>query len=60
MTLFELTGSASMVERSSRPSETLVSVLLRLIDRLGGAHYDTVAARKNPRPLDTWTPNGWC
>lgn len=24
------------------------------------AHYDTPTARKNPRPIRTWTPNGWC
>ncbi|EJW13159.1 hypothetical protein A33M_0318 [Rhodovulum sp. PH10] len=26
----------------------------------GAAHYDTATARKNPRPIRTWTPNGWC
>ncbi|MDC7785363.1 hypothetical protein PQJ75_11315 [Rhodoplanes sp. TEM] len=59
MTLYELRGDASLLEDGARPSETLTSRFLRLIDRLGGAHYDTIAARKNPQPIRTWTPTGW-
>lgn len=31
----------------------------RLLGVFAGAHYDTAVARKNPRPIQTWTPNGW-
>jgi len=59
----------STLDRRSRPSsdeggarsaEPTRSLLARLIDVFGSAHYDTIAARKNRRPITTWTPAGWC
>lgn len=60
MTLFELRGPAEMAEGASRRLPiSLGALLLGLLDRFRGAHYDTIAARQNRRPIATWTPNGW-
>lgn len=59
MTLYELHGDASLLGEAARPSETLTSRFLRLLDHLGGAHYDTIAVRNNRQPIRTWTPTGW-
>ncbi|MBK5961046.1 hypothetical protein CCR97_22985 [Rhodoplanes elegans] len=59
MTLFELRGPAELVETESRRPVSLGRLLLGLLDRFRGAHYDTIAARQNRRPIATWTPNGW-
>jgi hypothetical protein len=53
-------ASAATSGRRSRPDAAERGLLQRLLGLFASAHYDTVAARKNPRPIQTWTPNGWC
>ncbi|NVO12590.1 MAG: hypothetical protein HXX10_00995 [Rhodoplanes sp.] len=60
MSTTERRASASASENRSRPAAAERGLIHRLLGLFAGAHYDTVAARKNPRPIQTWTPNGWC
>jgi hypothetical protein len=53
-------GNASVSESRSRPAAAERGLVHRLLGFFAGAHYDTIAARQNRRPIQTWTPNGWC
>lgn len=59
MTLFELRGPAELGGTDSHRPVSFGRLLLGLLDRFRGAHYDTIAARQNRRAIATWTPNGW-